>query len=191
MMKMEYEDEDHPHACGDKLTRSTADTKPLGSSPCVWGQVGGCRRKVADDGIIPMRVGTRLSFCFEVFTSRDHPHACGDKKADININHAILGSSPCVWGQVLAAWNTYKNDRIIPMRVGTRQSYTSFVYSRRDHPHACGDKKRTPASSICTKGSSPCVWGQANTDTTKRERMRIIPMRVGTSQASQAPSDAS
>ena len=50
--------EDHPHACGDKPPFSLMCFTNIGSSPCVWGQVGGCRRKVADDGIIPMRVGT-------------------------------------------------------------------------------------------------------------------------------------
>ena len=31
-------DEDHPHACGDKLCRTPTTADFAGSSPCVWGQ---------------------------------------------------------------------------------------------------------------------------------------------------------
>ena len=69
--------------------------------------------------IIPMRVGTSDLAGSLQGLKQDHPHACGDKSDMRRSQTARLGSSPCVWGQVLAAWNTYKNDRIIPMRVGT------------------------------------------------------------------------
>ena len=32
-------DEDHPHACGDKLSPAEYGCSKIGSSPCVWGQV--------------------------------------------------------------------------------------------------------------------------------------------------------
>ena len=67
------------------------------------------------------------------------------------------------------------------MRVGTSPILIDADFTVEDHPHACGDKRRGNEHNGCIRGSSPCVWGQANTDTTKRERMRIIPMRVGTS----------
>ena len=67
------------------------------------------------------------------------------------------------------------------MRVGTSMQMTIRSNGAMDHPHACGDKLTHKQSPAQRRGSSPCVWGQANTDTTKRERMRIIPMRVGTS----------
>ena|GEM_PF-5972677 len=31
-------------------------------------------------------------------------------------------------------------NRIIPMRVGTRITYVTAEISKQDHPHACGDK---------------------------------------------------
>ena len=33
------EDEDHPHACGDKYTKENTLWNKTGSSPRVWGQV--------------------------------------------------------------------------------------------------------------------------------------------------------
>ena len=52
---------DHPHACGDKLLPVMLVNIWLGSSPCVWGQEDSVCVKVGDTGIIPMRVGTRMT----------------------------------------------------------------------------------------------------------------------------------
>ena len=70
---------DHPHACGDKCSKSAAQILQLGSSPCVWGQASAvtpsvkilgsspcvwgqdtvCSSTLNTARIIPMRVGTR------------------------------------------------------------------------------------------------------------------------------------
>ena len=67
-----------------------------------------------------MRVGTRKLSVKALRLNADHPHACGDKptappKAVLNV-----GSSPCVWGQGDTPEKVAKQNRIIPMRVGTR-----------------------------------------------------------------------
>ncbi len=70
---------------------------------------------------------------------------------------------------------------IIPTRVGTRSIKSDFTETRKDHPHACGDKSIIIVKIIICQGSSPRVWGQVNF---RRKRMlytRIIPTRVGTS----------
>ena len=71
--------------------------------------------------IIPMRVGT--SFLQEIRSpsNQDHPHACGDKKFVCLVRWQNEGSSPCVWGQALEGVSFDNCDRIIPMRVGTRE----------------------------------------------------------------------
>ena len=51
-------DEDHPHACGDKMRFELKAVTFQGSSPRVWGQVFFIRSKTARFGIIPTRVGT-------------------------------------------------------------------------------------------------------------------------------------
>ena len=50
--------QDHPHACGDKLTTVLSKVIGVGSSPRVWGQVQKLSAKVSSDRIIPTRVGT-------------------------------------------------------------------------------------------------------------------------------------
>ena len=67
------------------------------------------------------------------------------------------------------------------MRVGTRKAEQRYNWTVRDHPHACGDKDNISAPLTNKKGSSPCVWGQGDTVNERREELRIIPMRVGTS----------
>ena len=108
-----------------------------------------------------MRVGTSQAMRAVTYRVRDHPHACGDKSNFKLWKNTIIGSSPCVWGQVhMMSWYTFV-DRIIPMRVGTSSDILPFLVRDKDHPHACGDKKSAPQALLSDTGSSPCVWGQA------------------------------
>ena len=112
--------EDHPHACGDKLYLCSVKSLRLGSSPCVWGQEALTALTTISGRIIPMRVGTRVLTNTNLLTCEDHPHACGDKLIMLNGAGAKLGSSPCVWGQAPNKSASESQRRIIPMRVGTR-----------------------------------------------------------------------
>ena len=120
----------HPHACGDKTPKIVFADQLLGSSPRVWGQVTLSAPSQPVRGIIPTRVGTRNNIFVVKLADEDHPHACGDKKYVWRASFECLGSSPRVWGQVLAAWNTYKNDRIIPTRVGTRAEEDGIILEK-------------------------------------------------------------
>ena len=72
--------------------------------------------------------------------------------------------------------------RIIPTRVGTSEQVVTMDGETQDHPHACGDKIRSAASSSNSLGSSPRVWGQVVTAKEASILAGIIPTRVGTSQ---------
>ena len=54
-------EEDHPHACGDKLLCQVCTQHSRGSSPRVWGQESTVQILYRSFGIIPTRVGTRAS----------------------------------------------------------------------------------------------------------------------------------
>ena len=47
-----------------------------------------------------------------------------------------------MWGQVDADFTVDLSDRIIPTRVGTSLRGDGWGLERKDHPHACGDKKQ-------------------------------------------------
>ena len=91
-----------------------------GSSPRVWGQAlkGGDYYDVSR--IIPTRVGTSSFHILHYYVVQDHPHACGDKFYRLFALLCALGSSPRVWGQVLAMYGIDTGNGIIPTRVGTR-----------------------------------------------------------------------
>ena len=138
-------------------------SKLRGSSPRVWGQAAITAEYNPINRIIPTRMGTSsLSLIFFLY-AKDHPHAYGDKNYRWYSERIFQGSSPRVWGQangLLAAWNTYKNDRIIPTRMGTSSLPQLFRRSRWDHPHAYGDKTTMFTAMEQDEGSSPRVWGQ-------------------------------
>ena len=112
--------EDHPHACGDKVKILKISTGALGSSPCVWGQDTSIPFQNFVQRIIPMRVGTSSDILPFLVRDKDHPHACGDKEKWQLKPSRDMGSSPCVWGQVVVLSCPRSIIRIIPMRVGTR-----------------------------------------------------------------------
>ena len=151
---------DHPHACGDKLIPARRNVALKGSSPRVWGQVIDDTSLPLNLRIIPTRVGTRFVLVLYSPFGRDHPHACGDKHCLLLSQRREGGSSPRVWGQDFLMPYVLTLPRIIPTRVGTRCHYSRLSKSRRDHPHACGDKRLLVRSFRPTRGSSPRVWGQ-------------------------------
>ena len=87
-----------------------------------------------------MRVGTSGAGVLKDRLRKDHPHACGDKKNYQKKKERIIGSSPCVWGQVRISASISDHCRIIPMRVGTSIYADTDSIHCEDHPHACGDK---------------------------------------------------
>ena len=132
-------------------------------------------------GIIPTRVGTRITGKFAVSVTEDHPHACGDKNINCGGTELHLGSSPRVWGQVRNSVLIFTISRIIPTRVGTRITGKFAVSVTEDHPHACGDKNINCGGTELHLGSSPRVWGQVRNSVLIFTISRIIPTRVGTS----------
>ena len=68
--------------------------------------------------------------------------------------------------------------------MGTRNDYTMKENSRKDHPHACGDKTTMFTAMEQDEGSSPRVWGQVELRLAEVEMLRIIPTRVGTRSSS-------
>ena len=87
-------------------------------------------------------MGTRLCDYEKNNRFKDHPHAYGDKNIPRNQSFITIGSSPRVWGQVYSPTNPPYTHRIIPTRMGTRRVFPAKQTTRRDHPHAYGDKTK-------------------------------------------------
>ena len=85
-----------------------------------------------------------------------------------------------MWGQASTLSKPLFSARIIPTRVGTRLETFAFFSGKKDHPHACGDKKLSYSFHIAGVGSSPRVWGQVRFKDLACKSAGIIPTRVGT-----------
>ena len=86
-----------------------------------------------------------------------------------------------MWGQAQGAAVFFRDEGIIPTRVGTSLPLQKLPYPNKDHPHACGDKFTMLADILYNSGSSPRVWGQAYSGGNICNELGIIPTRVGTS----------
>ena len=128
-------------------------------------------------------MGTRRLVKIYLVVEVDHPHACGDKYYNTDGIYTMWGSSPRVWGQVPGLTVARVTGRIIPTRVGTSNNSIRYGNTYADHPHACGDKVRLASPEINILGSSPRVWGQDFNLLFAQNFFRIIPTRVGTSNA--------
>ena len=106
-------------------------------------------------------MGTSLRELKYATSSKDHPHAYGDKLDVLASLLTVVGSSPRVWGQVRGLYIAAVRVWIIPTRVGTSLIRFVYIISNKDHPHACGDKPAFSAVRASIEGSSPRVWGQA------------------------------
>ena len=121
---------DHPHACGDKAILIPEKRNCAGSSPRVWGQdTCACDRSFFAR-IIPTRVGTSRHLYIRDSQTEDHPHACGDKFAALELVYDVLKSSPRVWGQVELPMGAANAARIIPTCVGTRMFYMRLMQKK-------------------------------------------------------------
>ena len=65
--------------------------------------------------------------------------------------------------------------------MGTRNIMHSTQGSKKDHPHAYGDKVQDWLPDKSITGSSPRVWGQGENTANTVSGCRIIPTRMGTS----------
>ena len=131
---------DHPHVCGEKKV-TEAITSPLrGSPPRVWGKVTGLALLCLIVWITPTCVGKREARATLIDIIKDHPHVCGEKRADILRSPNPGGSPPRVWGKVSKRTIIHGLRGITPTCVGKRSHNSAFLLDARDHPHVCGEK---------------------------------------------------
>mgnify|MGYP003217772036 CR=1 FL=1 len=71
--------EDHPHPCGEKLTKLQNVVTDKGSPPPMWGKVLFYSSTNSFFGITPTHVGKSVYWYSRSNTDKDHPHPCGEK----------------------------------------------------------------------------------------------------------------
>ncbi len=149
----------HPHVCGACHPRFRPGTIDLGSSPRVWGLQfpAGVVRK--DDRFIPTCVGLARSPGLPPSLRSVHPHVCGACMMLIASRLLPSGSSPRVWGLLLAGCPEHGTVRFIPTCVGLASSPRPNRCALPVHPHVCGACNTSTITQTVHYGSSPRVWG--------------------------------
>ncbi len=170
----------HPHVCGDSATATIRSSNFKGSSPRVWGQFFANSVGFSNSRFIPTCVGTVVYIASNPRSTKVHPHVCGDSRLLSISLHSSFGSSPRVWGQLLARLIRRIGLRFIPTCVGTVFLFSEITVAKKVHPHVCGDSKTQSNKSILLLGSSPRVWGQSWRGQRSIQFHRFIPTCVGT-----------
>ena len=137
--------QDHPRACGEKFCIWIAKTLSLGSPPRMRGKVYGYTPKEPRPRITPAHAGKSHDFLRLLRCCRDHPRACGEKPRLHTAAGAYLGSPPRMRGKVLVSFESASADGITPAHAGKRTMTTKNYSSHKDHPRACGEKRRSTA----------------------------------------------
>ena len=173
----------HPHACGERAICTGSIHPQAGSSPRMWGTDAIAQRYAIAQRFIPTHVGNGFSISWPGGWQPVHPHACGERRAEMTAPPWATGSSPRMWGTGDHADLNTLIDRFIPTHVGNGFLANSSTSSRAVHPHACGERlcARTLPTLIC--GSSPRMWGTENHRSRSMGLARFIPTHVGNGSA--------
>ncbi|ERY66999.1 hypothetical protein Q055_03876 [Pseudomonas aeruginosa BL01] len=173
----------HPHACGEHLVSNCSQVARCGSSPRMWGTPEAGRRKLEAHRFIPTHVGNTVGDPPTWAWRPVHPHACGEHGVADMGTFIPGGSSPRMWGTLLAGAEAADLERFIPTHVGNTLQGNRPAASAAVHPHACGEHIRfwTMVSTSC--GSSPRMWGTRPTDGHLYLGARFIPTHVGNTPA--------
>ena len=170
--------------CGDYCLPPGGRESGAGSPPRVWGLQRPLRMVVAGRGITPTCVGTTVAQSAGCRRTWDLPHVCGDYR---NISRHIvpyMGSPPRVWGLRLEQYVGLQVVGITPTCVGTTCFPCLFYPPYRNHPHVCGDYRKSWRACPPRRGSPPRVWGLRVEIALFGAVMGITPTCVGTTSKS-------
>ena len=131
---------DHPRACGEKGISPALWRFRLGSPPRMRGKGELPHHGGRRGGITPAHAGKRQTAQKELLIVRDHPRACGEKRAGDRISPVILGSPPRMRGKGLPGLHMPLPSGITPAHAGKRNCTGRLETYFRDHPRACGEK---------------------------------------------------
>ena len=88
----------HPHGCGERPCAQGRPPPPGGSSPRVWGTPAKWSTATAMPRFIPTGVGNAHAQRSDRSAHPVHPHGCGERAGNEDVEQADPGSSPRVWG---------------------------------------------------------------------------------------------
>ena len=140
----------HPHVCGEHGNHAPRKPSIGGSSPRVWGALNCVVDAVQAGRLIPTCVGSTPQHPTTAAHAPAHPHVCGEHRIRYRRCPPTGGSSPRVWGALLAWLAGEEWVRLIPTCVGSTTHPKIASTRKAAHPHVCGEH---PVRSRPPKGS--------------------------------------
>ncbi len=178
-----WQNTDHPHACGENGNNRSVTVAHHGPSPRVWGELCVLPVHAAVRRTIPTRVGRTPGSGSWRSLLPDHPHACGENELEFDCSSDHAGPSPRVWGEPPMYESHVRGRRTIPTRVGRTRAGSECTHAMSDHPHACGENILSAWANSSFAGPSPRVWGEQCFSVLGTVKLRTIPTRVGRTEA--------
>ena len=158
----------HPHVCGEIVQPYVSDKTLYGTSPRLWGDLGGPALRPNIERYIPTSVGRLSRHCGTSGTVTVHPHVCGE----IGLNRTkpifMIGTSPRLWGDFLRVISRRPECRYIPTSVGRLKLCPSAMSLNSVHPHVCGEISRYCTRRRRDNGTSPRLWGDSIQGVTRK-----------------------
>ena len=128
---------------------------------------------------IPTGVGNTMRTRLGMVCLPVHPHGCGEHCIKAEAAQVGSGSSPRVWGTLLARPVCVPSWRFIPTGVGNTGSTERSLGIGAVHPHGCGEHLTNSLGVSVMIGSSPRVWGTPSQSSSSNMPVRFIPTGVG------------
>ena len=156
--------QDHPRACGEKVSACVDSFLILGSPPRMRGKGFLCNPNQAPSGITPAHAGKSQKLLLKFEKKQDHPRACGEKARRSRALCLTSGSPPRMRGKEDLAEEEAKGKGITPAHAG---------------------KSIAPILHLgAFTGSPPRMRGKVNPITADKMIDRITPAHAGKSTAS-------
>ena len=116
----------HPHGCGEHCDIYAEYLIKRGSSPRVWGTQNNNLTSKLFCRFIPTGVGNTKAKSSRINGRAVHPHGCGEHVYTFHCAIHSAGSSPRVWGTLLALDQIQETIRFIPTGVGNTKYFSSI-----------------------------------------------------------------
>ena len=169
----------HPHARGERVTRTSFCPSPVGSSPRPWGTRGVHAHERCIGRFIPTPVGNAVSLHISALAVAVHPHARGERSPRCRRICCCTGSSPRPWGTHVTVCANFGGERFIPTPVGNAAWLRAQASAGSVHPHARGERGGGGGGGGVHAGSSPRPWGTPAARARCAPGRRFIPTPVG------------
>ena len=151
----------------------------IGSSPRLRGTALRPGLDPSPDRFIPAPAGNSPQLTRGKDHTPVHPRACGEQKAQLQVDDTSTGSSPRLRGTGRSRRPDNPDHRFIPAPAGNRSSFPHWACSGSVHPRACGEQITAARIMSSPVGSSPRLRGTGASPWTRSISGRFIPAPAG------------